>query len=63
MKAKIWYLTDRNGSLVIAGAKGKVMKVFNGRYVYEGIHTDNLYKTVIDLSAETLERFHRDFNR
>lgn len=42
---KVWILTDEAGKVIAKGRKREVMKVASGRYVYEHIFTDNLYRT------------------
>lgn len=42
---KVWILTDCNGNELARGRKCDVVKVAYGRYVYEHIFNDCLYRT------------------
>ena len=41
----IWILTDKNGKVLAKGCKRDIIKVASGRYVYEHIFDDCLYRT------------------
>jgi hypothetical protein len=42
---RVWVLTDKNGKVLAKGRKCDVIKVASGRYVYEHIFDDCLYRT------------------
>ena len=42
---KVWILTDKNGNELARGRKRDVMKIASGRYVYQHIFDDCLYRT------------------
>ena len=42
---KVWILTDAQGNELARGRKKDVIKVAYQRYVYQGIYSDNLYRT------------------
>lgn len=42
---KVWLLTDEFGNELAKGRKKDVLAVAYGRYVYEGIYTDNIFRT------------------
>lgn len=42
---RVWVLTDKDGKELARGRKKDVCGVAYGRYVYQHIFTDNLYRT------------------
>ena len=41
----VWVLTDKDGNELIRGRKRDVCNMMYGRYTYQHIFTDNLYRT------------------